>query len=126
MSSTWHIWKWVVIDLGIALFIAAGVAGANSPVGAALILACAFLLCGFFIGTGTYLYLRALAQNMHQAMRPIPSPPEIAWALQCEWGRSPTVEEVAAVHQMLQSEKNQALLGTGIGLGALYLMTRTV
>ena len=48
------------------------------------------------------------------AMKPIPSPAEISWQLQQEWGRPATIEEVAAVHQMLTSETNQAMLGAGI------------
>lgn len=57
---------------------------------------------------------------------PVPSPQHIAWELQREWNRPPTMEEVAAVQQILINEKNQALLNTGMTLGALYLMNRNV
>ncbi len=60
------------------------------------------------------------------ASRPVPSPQHIAWQLQQEWGRPPTVEEVAAVQQILVTEKNQALLNTGITLGAVYLMNKNM
>ena len=56
------------------------------------------------------------------ATTPIPSPGEIAWQLEQEWGRPPTLPEVAAVHQMLNSRRNEAMLNAGIGLGALYLI----
>ena len=54
------------------------------------------------------------------AATPIPSPNEIAWQLQQEWGRRATLPEAAAVHQMLSSRRNEAMLNAGIGLGALY------
>ena len=56
------------------------------------------------------------------ATTPIPSPSEIALQLEQEWGRPATLHEVAAVHQMLNSRRNEAMLNAGIGLGALYLI----
>jgi hypothetical protein len=67
-----------------------------------------------------------LGDNVATASRPIPSPAEISWQLQQEWGRPATLEEVAVVHQMLTSEKNQALLTAGVGFGALYLAERNL
>jgi len=52
----------------------------------------------------------------------VPSPAEISSHLQAEWGRAPTLQEVAAVHQMLTSRRNEALINSGIALGALYLI----
>jgi hypothetical protein len=60
--------------------------------------------------------------NVDVALKQIPSPQQIASQLEQEWGRPATVLEIAAVHQMLTSEHNQAVLNAGIGLGALYLV----
>ena len=57
---------------------------------------------------------------------PVPDPGTIAQQLQAEWGCPPTVEEVAAVHQMLHTERNQAMLTAGMGLGALYLINKNL
>jgi len=56
------------------------------------------------------------------ATTPVPSPNEIARQLEQEWGRPATLTEVAAVHQMLNNRRNEAMLNAGIGLGALYLI----
>jgi len=53
---------------------------------------------------------------------PVPSPVDISFQLQAEWGRPATLQEVAAVHQMLTSRRNQALINSGIAIGALYLI----
>lgn len=65
-----------------------------------------------------------IGNSIKQASTPIPSPQEIAWSLQNEWGRPPTIQEVQAVHQMLYDEHNAALINSGIGLGAVYLLWR--
>lgn len=67
-------------------------------------------------------YFAAAGREMRVASAPIPSPAQISAQLQAEWGRPATIEEVAAVHQMLTSRHNQALVNSGIALGALYLM----
>jgi hypothetical protein len=64
--------------------------------------------------------------ELNVASTPIPSPAEISWQLENEWGRPATIEEVAAVHQMLTSRKNQALINSGITFGAIYLMGRNL
>lgn len=64
----------------------------------------------------------AIGGELQVATRPIPSPPQIALALQSEWGCQPTVIEVQAVHQMLTSRRNQAIVASGVGIGALYLV----
>ena len=61
---------------------------------------------------------------MKVASTPVPSPAEIALLLEAEWRRPPTIVEVAAVHQMLTSRRNEALFVTGLSLGALYLADR--
>ena len=50
------------------------------------------------------------AQATIAAATPMPTPPEIELALWKEWGRQPTVEEVAAVHQMLLTQKHHDIL----------------
>jgi len=67
-----------------------------------------------------------LGDQIALAARPLPSPAQIAAQLEAEWGRPPTVEEVAAVHQMLTNQHNQALLNSGIGLGALYMIDKNL
>lgn len=62
-----------------------------------------------------------LGLSIRTAATPLPDPRQIAVQLQEEWGRPPTVEEVAAVQQLLTSQRNQALVQSGIGIGALYL-----
>lgn len=52
----------------------------------------------------------------------IPSPQETSASLQQEWGRPPTVQEVAAVQQILVNQRNQHLTNAGLTFGALYLM----
>jgi hypothetical protein len=52
----------------------------------------------------------------------VPSPQVIAIRLEEEWGRPPTVVEVAAVHQMVIAEHNQRLINCGIALGAIFLL----
>ena len=76
-----------------------------------------------------YLYVRInrnFSANMTAAMKLMPSPTEISWQMQGECGHPPTVQEAAAVHQMLTSDDNQALLNTGITLGAVYLMDKNL
>lgn len=69
---------------------------------------------------------RIAGDGIVAATHPVPSPPEIELALWREWHRQPTVEEVAAVHQMLHTERNQKLVAGGITLGALFLMQHTL
>ena len=61
-------------------------------------------------------------RSLKVALRPVPSPAQIASQLEQEWGRPATVQEVAAVQQMLLNSRNEALFGVGISLGALYLI----
>ncbi len=68
---------------------------------------------------------RAVSAELKVASTPVPSPAEIALLLEAEWGRPPTIVEVAAVHQLLTSRRNEALLATGLSLGALYLADRS-
>lgn len=52
----------------------------------------------------------------------VPSPQVIAVRLEQEWGRPPTVVEVAAVQQMLINEHNQHLINGGLIIGAIFLL----
>ncbi len=50
------------------------------------------------------------------------SPAEVELALWREWGRQPTVQEIQAVHQMVNAERNKALLTAGVSLGSIFLL----
>lgn len=68
----------------------------------------------------------AMGGAIVEASRPMPTPAEIESSLRQELGRPPTIAEVAAVHQMLISEKNQAMIIAGISVGALYMMEKNL
>jgi Na+/melibiose symporter-like transporter len=55
------------------------------------------------------------------AFTPIPGPAEIEAQLRAHLGRQPTLEEVAAMQQMIKTRRNEALLGLGAVFGGLYL-----
>lgn len=63
-----------------------------------------------------------IGMEIRVASTPVPSPAEIAFRLQAEWGRPASLEEVAAVYGMLSNRRNQALINSGIALGSLYLI----
>jgi len=67
---------------------------------------------------------RAVDDAFDAVTTPVPAPAQIAAQLEAEWGRPPTVTEVAAFHQMLTSQKNEALIASGITLGSLYMMNQ--
>lgn len=79
-------------------------------------IALALLVIGFWIVN------RFIWPSVEVAITPIPSPQQIAVSLEDEWDRVPTVLEVQAVHQMLTSRRNEALLTAGLTLGGLYLI----
>ena len=63
----------------------------------------------------------------HQAViatTPVPTSAQICAQFQAEYGRPPTLDEVAATQQMLGNQRNEALVNAGIGLGALYVIHR--
>jgi hypothetical protein len=68
----------------------------------------------------------SIGDEIKLASTPIPSPIPIEAQLTAAWGRPPTVVEVAAVHQMLASRHQQALLNGVIGLGLLYEIDKHV
>ena len=79
------------------------------------------LLC-----TGISRMLEPSFYALRQLRLPIPSPPEIEASLWQEWGRRPTLQEVAAVEQMLHNQRNRDLVNAGMGFGALYLIARSM
>ena len=102
-----------------------GNVGANEAYVMVLMLAL-ILSAGYWVAFLALRWGNGFGRNLDVVRRGVPTPAYIAAELQREWGREPTVQEVAAVHQMLTSRHNQALLDTGIGLGALYLMNRNL
>ncbi len=78
-----------------------------------------YLIVIFFVGYG-----RWFGRQLDVASTHVPTPAEISWQLQQEWGRPATVEEVYAVHRMLTDKRNEAAIGVGLALGATYLMNK--
>ena len=112
---------------GVALFaigavLASGPDGGQSTVAAGFVLAGIAAVIGFWGAVFAVRFSQALGDEFTTATTPVPSPAEIAALLEAEWGRPASVVEVAAVHQMLSSARYEALLTTGLTLGALYLM----
>jgi len=66
-----------------------------------------------------------IGTEVRVATTPVPSPAQIFFQLQAEWGRPPTVQEVAVVQTMLSNRRNEALISVGIALGAIYLIDRS-
>jgi hypothetical protein len=62
------------------------------------------------------------SDQLKTATTPLPTPDQIRASLEAEWRRPATVQEVAAVQQMLTNERNQALFNSGMALGAIYLL----
>ena len=96
--------------------------GGGTELSAALTLIGIGAVLGFWVLVGVSRFSRALNHSVRVASTRVPSPAQIAALLEQEWGRVPTMPEVAAVHQMLTNQKNQALLESGLSLGALYLI----
>jgi len=125
-----NIAKWWTITGVVAIGIGGATYGNNNSGGSTL--SAAFIFFGmawimfFWAAVWAVKFGSALGEEMRVASTPIPSPAEISAQLEAEWGRPATIEEVAAVHQILTSRKNEALLSAGIGLGALYLMDRNI
>lgn len=70
-------------------------------------------------------YYRCFRENMDIVSQGIPSPQEIRQQFVQTQGREPTVAEVADLHQMATSRRNQAMLNTGILFGGAVLANRT-
>lgn len=124
-------WRWELITLicfSIALIIRAnarlewGTAGTitDTIVTIFAILCFAPPFIWFFVAIFRFGW-RSMETTIHAA-QPMPSPDEIAYRLQIEWGRPPTLQEVAAVQQLLVNQRNQNLVNAGMALGALYLL----
>jgi hypothetical protein len=64
-------------------------------------------------------------QQLTVAATPVMSPQEINQRFINDQGREPTIEEVAAIQQMLRNEHNDALVRSGIGIGALLFIGRS-
>ena len=85
-------------------------------------------MAGTFLSVGApfYCYLREGSRAIDRAFQPIPSPQEIRLQFIQAQGREPTVQEVAALHQMLTSQHNQDLVGAGIMVGGAVLGARAL
>jgi hypothetical protein len=96
------------------------------PAGVAVIVGGVGWIAVPWILWGGWAFGRSLGREVRVAAQPLPSPAQISAQLEAEWGRPATVEEVAAVHQMLASRRNEALINSGVGVGALYLMNKNL
>jgi hypothetical protein len=118
-SIGWTVFGGVLIAISFSL---KGPDGVLTPVGAGFAIAGLAAVIGYWAIAFGVAWSRAISAEMKVASTPVPSPAEIADLLEDEWGRAPTIVEVAAVHQMLTSRRNEALVATGLSLGALFLV----
>lgn len=107
----------VSICIGVAITSGHGSRGAT--IGGWFIGGGLFAVVGHWMVVFVLAWWRAISAEMKVASTPVPSPGDIAAHLEEEWGRAPTIVEVAAVHQMLTARRNEALIATGVSLGAL-------
>jgi hypothetical protein len=63
--------------------------------------------------------------DLFEAAQPLPSPNEIYYGLQKEWGRPPSAQEILVVQNYLQEERNRKALSAGVTLGAVFLAAHT-
>jgi hypothetical protein len=68
-----------------------------------------------------YKLIRGAFSEVAVASMPIPTPVEIELQLRRE-GHNPSLSDIAAVHQMLSSRRNEAAVNAGVTLGGLYLI----
>ena len=113
-----------LVSLAFGVVITSVHRGADATIGSWLIGGGLVAIIGFWTTAFAVAWWRAVSAEMKVASTPVPSPAEIALLLEAEWRRPPTIVEVAAVHQMLTSRRNEALFVTGLSLGALYLADR--
>jgi hypothetical protein len=123
-----HSFRWWFWHFDLALFILAGACwsftgghGNPADIGCLIVaLAVGFLgisveYCKWFLG---------VIDDGYKALEPLPTPQEIAVGLEDTLGRQPSIEEVAAMQQMLSHEKNQQLIRSGVTIGAVFLIGR--
>jgi hypothetical protein len=84
---------------------------------AAILLVSLFL---FFV-YAFFAFANRTGNALHRAVQPVPSPAEIYVRIQHETGKEPSIADVAAIHQMLTAERNEAAVQAGIGVGGLAL-----
>jgi hypothetical protein len=80
-----------------------------------------------FVSLCLYFFIpisRSLDESARIIKRGVPSPIDIRLNFIQDTGREPTMEEVAAIHQMLKTEYNQALLNAGMIFGGFYVGNR--
>ena len=97
----------------------------GSIFGGYCMMAGSFGLAWFWGGIIGWRVGRSIMADLTTGTTPVPTPGEIAPTLEVEWGRPATVQEVAAVHQMLMARKHDALLSAGLTLGAVYAIDRS-
>jgi len=111
--------------VAIGAVVSSGTNGGQSTTGGELILVGLAAVMGYWAIVFGLAWGRSISADIEVASTPAPSTADIALLLEADWGRSPTIVEVAAVHQMLTSRRNEALLATGLSLSALYLTDRS-
>ena len=82
--------------------------------------------CAVCVGAPFFWYLRKSSRAIDRAIKPVPSPEQIRLQFIQTQGREPTIQEVAALHQMLTSQHNQDLLNAGILVGGALLGARAL
>lgn len=82
------------------------------------------ILSVYWVSSVAWRLGRAITRDvLAPALEPVPSPEEIELQLRRE-GHDPTLQDIAAVHQMLASQKQEAVSTAVLGIGALYLLRK--
>jgi hypothetical protein len=82
--------------------------------------------CLFMFGPAALCYFRAFGQAVNTVMTPVPHPTEIELALWKQYGRQPTLQEIAAMQQILIAQRNQELLGAAVLIGGAVAIDHTL
>jgi hypothetical protein len=81
------------------------------------------VLVGFWFLVGLGWYLRLVWRTTGEAMKPVPSLPEIEQQLRAE-GYNPSIADVVALHQYLTSQRNEAAFFAGALVFGPHLFAR--
>ena len=123
---------WVVLGIGInvdalLVLIVGAILGAQGGTGHVHNAAMDFLTAGgvtlfiyWFLALSVWIGNHVIEPVWRPAVTPVPSPAEIAYQLEAETGVKPSLQDVAAVHQMLTERRNGAIVTAGALAALVY------